>query len=389
MSPICDKLFALTRDRSLHNGLEAPPPCYLVFEVTTRCNLRCVMCPHGIGAVQSPRDAADVLVKDLWEFIETTDIVHLNSVGEPLLAGPFWRILRLLKGRKRPGISINTNGHLLSAENAASLFEAPLHTVSVSLDAARPETYRRLRGADFRKAIRGIEHLVRARDSRKDSEARLGASMVLMEENIRELTEFIELAAGLGLEFVSLIHLVPPGTHQWLVSGSDGWEFDYHKQQLLNHPDISDRMLLRALEVAGEKGITILSCNSLWFTRMKDNDRCPRFELGGIGGHGMSNVDALELSDCPHPWEWLQVRGNGDVLPCLYAQKPVGNIVKDGGVKGIWNGPELRRLRKDIIAGRLNRVCAGTACPYPTGRPKSKTGLRRYTGQIVRWFSRQ
>jgi MoaA/NifB/PqqE/SkfB family radical SAM enzyme len=369
------------------------------FEVTTRCNLKCAMCPHGVDAMKSVHDADDRVLDGLWALMEKTHCIHLNCIGEPLLARPFWKIIARLEGRTRPKVIINTNGHFLSARSVARLFEAPLYMVNVSLDAARPETYRRLRGSGFEKALDGIHRLVREREVRQAREVKLGVGMVLMLQNIGEVAEFISLAADLGVEFVTLQHLRPPGVTPWLVSRSDGWQFDYHDQHLVNHKERSDRALLEAVHMAEERNMTILGCDSLWFTRLKENDVWETFEWEESTEEGLRTSDNVGLTDCPHPWRWMHVNVDGYASPCSFAPRPIGNILDEGGAAGLWNGPGMRQLREDIAAGRLNPVCAGASCPYPTGSPESiapptqgcssATGLARYTRGIARWFIRK
>jgi MoaA/NifB/PqqE/SkfB family radical SAM enzyme len=77
-------------------------PKVIAFEVTNRCNLKCVMCPHGIGAIESPRDADMSLLDALWPGMVQAEYVHLNGVGEPMMAKPFWEVIDRLKGKKRP-----------------------------------------------------------------------------------------------------------------------------------------------------------------------------------------------------------------------------------------------------------------------------------------------
>lgn len=42
-------------------------PKQVQIEITTRCNLACVMCPHGIGAMKSTIDAPRISWTAFWE----------------------------------------------------------------------------------------------------------------------------------------------------------------------------------------------------------------------------------------------------------------------------------------------------------------------------------
>ena len=82
-------------------GLKALPKV-IAFEVTNRCNLKCVMCPHGIGAIESPRDADMSLLEILWPGMARSEHIHLNGVGEPMMSKPFWEVIDRLQGKKAP-----------------------------------------------------------------------------------------------------------------------------------------------------------------------------------------------------------------------------------------------------------------------------------------------
>src|SRR6185312_14947964 len=59
-------------------------PALLTIESTSRCNLRCVMCPHAVGAVDRPKHFDEQLVKRLTKFLLRSDAVQLHGIGEPL-----------------------------------------------------------------------------------------------------------------------------------------------------------------------------------------------------------------------------------------------------------------------------------------------------------------
>jgi hypothetical protein len=61
-------------------------------------------------------------------------------------------------------------------------------------------------------------------------------------------------------------------------------------------------------------------------------------------------------------------------VPCSHATRQVvGNVLQDGGAEAVWNGPLMRQLREDIMAGRLNPVCADRRCAYARGGAEGKT----------------
>lgn len=240
------------------------PPRLVALEVTTRCNIKCVMCPHGIGAVPDPRDADAMLLEALWPTMEAAETVHLNGVGEPLLAETFWTAIDRLRGRQRPRIEFNTNGLLLTDRNIERLRAAPLGCVAVSIDAATEATYARIRGGSFDK----VKTAVRRAAERFGDQVKLMITFVAMRENIAEMEAFVELADRLGVGTVWFGPLTETAisAEQWIVQRPDGWIFDYRAQQILpSDPELIDRLERaaacgRALGVAVE-GINIMALN--------------------------------------------------------------------------------------------------------------------------------
>jgi MoaA/NifB/PqqE/SkfB family radical SAM enzyme len=239
----------------------ARAPRLVSLEVTTRCNLACAMCPHGIGAVPEPSDAPDWLVERLWPAMETAETLHLNGVGEPLLARPFWTVIDRLAARSAPTIDFNTNGLLLNAGTIERLAKAPLGRLLVSFDAATERTYARIRGGSFAKAKRGTRLLAERLGDRAD----IKMTFIAMRENFAELTAFVELARDLGVRSVWFSALTDPalGIEGWSVRRGDGWTFDYAEQQIAR----DDPELIAAIGAAAARGAEIdvvVAAPDLW-----------------------------------------------------------------------------------------------------------------------------
>jgi radical SAM protein with 4Fe4S-binding SPASM domain len=77
--------------------------------------------------------------------------------------------------------------------------------------------------------------------------------------------------------------------------------------------------------------------------------------------------DVVEYGDCRTPWHWLNIAANGDVSPCCWAKRPLGNLNDVGSLADIWNGRKIRELRSNIRENRLDRdICEGASCLYVT-----------------------
>ena len=231
-------------------------PRVVAFEVTNRCNLKCVMCPHGIGAIENPRDADISLLDALWPAMLKADFVHLNGVGEPMMAAPFWEVIDRLKGKKHPRVEFNTNGLLMTQENVDRLSKAPVGLVLVSLDAATPETYRDIRGGNFAAALDGIRRLQAARTRTLE----VIMTFVLMKRNIHEAAAFVELAKTLGVKIVSFHHLTDTAipAQGWAVQRPGGFQFIYTDQRLNADPELNNANVRRAMEASERLGVRLV-----------------------------------------------------------------------------------------------------------------------------------
>jgi MoaA/NifB/PqqE/SkfB family radical SAM enzyme len=342
-------------------------PTRLTIESTSFCNLRCVMCPHGIDAIDRPRHMPERVLDSLVEAAAVVSQAQLHGIGEPLASPVFWRALESDAFHADTKLSVNTNLTLLNERHLAILIRCrPKLILSVSLDAATRHTYARIRGADLNKVTGNIERLRAARDGRYPM---IIINMTLMRENIEEAPAFVELAHSLGVDGVQLWHLNrwPEEVMARYKVDRDGWRFDYAEQGLWNHPQLSNRYLRAAIRRALELGIRVHT----------DSSKATFFEESG-GELQTAVVDKSQptetqhsatVKECRFPWEWAMITTDGAVRPCCHATAPVGNL-RDSGFAKIWNGKEMQDLRRDIIADRINNVCRDAACKFVQNMPR-------------------
>jgi MoaA/NifB/PqqE/SkfB family radical SAM enzyme len=179
----------------------------------------------------------------------------------------FWQLLETLPKSSTQFIEVNTNGLLLTAANVERILASPLGRINVSLDAARPDTYRKIRGASFEKVTDNLAALVRRRAERGSLAPAIHINMTLMRENVDELPDFVRLGARLRIDSVDAWHLV-----QGEVAGNDpawaiehgGWLFNYREQHLSRVPAISNRAVRTALDLARHLGVAFVERPDLW-----------------------------------------------------------------------------------------------------------------------------
>ncbi len=110
-------------------------------ELTSRCNLRCAMCP--MNDLRRPlEDMPFPLVEKVAADFKANGITvgWLHEMGDPLLYPRLREAIDLF-----PGCSVSTNALLLSEPVAASILSSSLQRIRLCLDTLDPEVYPRMR----------------------------------------------------------------------------------------------------------------------------------------------------------------------------------------------------------------------------------------------------
>jgi MoaA/NifB/PqqE/SkfB family radical SAM enzyme len=331
-------------------------PSRLTIESTAICNLRCVMCPQSIeGGVDRPKHMPIDMFAKLAEPMAHAGAAQLHGIGEPLASPSFWHGLKGDYFSPDAELSINTNMTLLNDRRLKALAETKLKLgLNISIDAATPLTYKRIRGAEFEEVVGNIRRLRAARGDRQYPRMRI--NMTLMRENIEEVVAFVELGKELSVDAVCFWHMnrMPDDSMARFSVDRDNWHFEYSEQGLWNFPALSNRMLKAALRRGEELGMPINFDQS---------------KTAFFGEDEVAESAPVEtIKNCTHPWDNLVVASNGEARTCCYSQ-PVGNM-NDASFAEIWNGQAMRDLRRDMKQDRVNPICRGAACKYVANTPE-------------------
>lgn len=90
--------------------------------------------------------------------------ILIGSVEEPLLHPKIIDFVQLCRQQGVPRVHITTNGQLLDKNRAIALLQAGLTSIDISIDAADPETYLRVRGANLSRVESNVINFLRLRD---------------------------------------------------------------------------------------------------------------------------------------------------------------------------------------------------------------------------------
>lgn len=188
-------------------------PAKLFVEVTTRCNLGCFMCVKQTdGCGMTDGDLTPETFAALEPAFPHLEALVLNGVGEPLLNPHLESFIRSAK-KSMPAtgwIGFQSNGLLLNDSRAFSLVEAGLDKICLSIDAASPETFRKVReGGEMLEIEQAFASLAAAKERCNRPEVQVGIEFVLMKSNLEELPAALRWAAGQGASFAIVTHVLP------------------------------------------------------------------------------------------------------------------------------------------------------------------------------------
>ena len=143
-------------------------PYRLWIEPTSKCNLKCIMCPnkslepHQIGMMEF-----ELFKKIIDEAKHYVHDVNLHHRGESLLHK---KLTEMIRYASKNGVisKLHTNATLLTEKKATNIIESGLDLISFSFDGFDQQTYERYRvGANFEKTINNILRFLKIKSNLK------------------------------------------------------------------------------------------------------------------------------------------------------------------------------------------------------------------------------
>jgi len=323
----------------------------VVWNITRRCNLKCVHCYQDSDSKHYPGeldwDQCQAVIDDLARFKVPA---LLLSGGEPMIHPRFFELAECATS-KGLRLTLSTNGTLITPEKAQRIKDIGFSYVGISLD-GMGDTHDHFRGRSgaFDKAVNAFRLC-------KAVGQKVGLRLTLSRHNIDDLDNILDFIEREDIERVCFYHLVYSGR------GADLVEVP-HEDTRHAIDKILDRTAKWAAEGQPREVLTVdqpVDGPYLYMRLLRENpERAARaLELlywngGGANssGTGISNIDT-----------------QGNVHPDQFWHSlDLGNV-KDQPFSEIWtnrNHPALNALRnrKDHITGkcaecRWLNVCGG------------------------------
>lgn len=183
----------------------------VVWNMTRRCNLKCIHCYAQAVDVEGKDEIstaqAKAMIDDLAAFGAP---VMLFSGGEPLVRQD---LVELAKHATDKGMRavISTNGTLISKEKARELKDVNLSYVGISMDGGEAvhDKFRAVPGS-FKKAVQGIENC-------KAEGLKVGLRFTINKHNVQEIPKLFQLLEELEVPRICFYHLVYSGRGSEMV----------------------------------------------------------------------------------------------------------------------------------------------------------------------------
>jgi len=323
----------------------------VVWNITRRCNLKCVHCYSNSDARFYPGELdweqMERVVDDLAAFKVPAVLL---SGGEPMIHPKFFDLARLIRS-KGLRLTVSTNGTLIDQDAAQNLKQIGVTYVGISLDGIG-DTHDHFRGrpGTFEKVVQAFKNCVAAGQ-------KVGLRLTLTKHNIRDLDQILDFIEKQGINRVCFYHLVYSGR------GADVEDVT-HEESRQALDKIMDRTRQWIEQGQPREVLTVDQPvdGAYMLMRMK-REGCERFEevrqmLGWNGGGANSSgvgIGNIDTQGNVHPDQFWQALNLGNVK-----EKPFSEIWTSQD-NPILNG---LRNRLPLLNGRcptcaFKGVCGG------------------------------
>jgi len=331
-------------------------PNSMDLEVTSRCNLRCSMCPKKEGLEPNPTnsDMSMETFENAKKTFPALDRMNLNGFGESFLHPDFIDMIREVK-KYSILTNITTNGILISKKNARELILTGLDHLSFSLDSLDPESYKAIRGVDkLDRVLENLKLILKIKEDLGVTKPYVGISFTAMSRNIDNLPEIMEFARK---NYLSSLSICP---------------FDDYNNRfgfsMTNCLDKAREAFIKARNLAIQHKMQVnFNFETEFIAALrKRNPKDEFFKLfhrfiptyKGVYETGDCRSMEVYRKYCDFPFFNTVISSEGDVLPCCKStpKYKMGNI-NEKSFTEIWQGAKMRQFRRKLLSNNPPEIC--------------------------------
>ncbi len=349
------------RESFAEEGSFAGKPLLLWLESTARCNLRCAKCGHAFDPPGTPRilprNLPDAVVDEADDYFAAAVKVRVSGYGEMFL---YARLRSLVERLKRYGCWVEgtTNGVVIDRSEIDWLVELGWDQLVFSIDGAEPETMQRLRGADLNKIWDVLGYIKQKKEQLGSTKPQIVVGFVAQSDNLHELPDLVRKLSELNICFLAVNTL----HYEKYTPGAENAYGKLYRDYSLAH---LERKYVEALI---EQGRVLAEQANIGYGVYIDLDRVYR-EAAEDSSDELVTIftknespglprQPLKPFYCVYPWTSLFVTARGSTTVCCSMRGDVGTVLNSGDLERVWNGDDLREIRKSIARGEVHSKCA-------------------------------
>ena len=310
-------------------------PHIVAWNLTKRCNLTCAHCYISAGSwhLASEELSTEQCFRVLDQVLDVNPSPMLILTGgEPLVRDDLEALAEQATSSGAT-VVVGTNGTGLTEERIASLMDAGIKGVAVSIDSLRADYHDRFRhgGGALRDTMAAVERC-----------GRRGLDFVIQTTvttgNRHEIADLAHWSAEAGAVSFNVYFVVATGRAERMAG---------------MRPEENDAVLKQLVEL--DKAY-----RGRMMVRSKCQPQLMRHVLEADSGSPLLNYETR----CPCGVHYVRITPEGKVTPCPYLPVVAGDLMTES-FRDIWTTSEvLRKLRFGDLSGRCGRceyrkVCGG------------------------------
>ncbi len=343
-------------------------PKVAIIELTNRCNLSCIFCPHSsddFAATDMPAE----LISKLEPMLPYLDEVGIFGLGETFLAKT-WREFFVKIKSHRAMTRIFTSGTMLSDDDIELLIKHGLDNLTFSIDTTDAEQYKALRPhGQLDTVLKNIDRLNERKAAHKTDKPALWLNAVLFNGNSSQMPKLVELARDKAMDRVDIVDLFEysPFTAPFGFPS----ESDAHVAENISHAsNLASRYGIafsapRRFDWIKNAGSWHKMLNYFRIMRYRLINSANRLEQFYILFQRMTrrfnNRILFEYRHrrafCTDPFSMVVITCKGEVLPCCYPHAPTMGSLSESSLDEIWQGQAFENLRLRLQRGEPPTVC--------------------------------
>ncbi len=304
----------LRRDRLLSM------PYRYTIDPTNVCNLRCPLCPTGLGILK--RDRGLIRLEDFKRLVDQIApwayLLELYNWGEPFLHPDIFEMIRYAHERKIV-VRLSSNLNHFDEQLAVKTVQSGLDAITVSVDGATEETYQRYRRrGKLETVLRNLRYLLEARRACRASTPLITVRLLVNRYNEHEIQMLRQMVLSMGVDVFTVGDLFidtfsVEQRREWLPSDSRNSSYQYESED-----------------------------------------------------------DAIQnIWHCSDLWESMTINWDGGVAPCCWIHDAAHDFANafERPIREIWNGDAYLSARRVFAFGGPQPGPRKVLCTECRGRP--------------------